>query len=307
MESEVKMGENVKENVIVDFIPVKEVTPRILIGVPILSWTHEFATSFLEFWTDLMTYQHKGKKYHIGYKFAYRRPVHMAEEELAQLALDSGCTHLLLMDDDIYDVHAEDLMKLIEADKDVISGIMFASGFPHAMCAFRRYDPTTKVADQPILEGPARLYEVPPEQRVGVQPIDLVPFCFTLIKTRVFNKIPKPWFTCDTQAPTDSWFMDAVMNSGIKPYAHFDVWLNHRGVTRHNQGLWVQMGLQKAQMGGDATIIQLTPEQMKVHEEFMKLKLKEAEVIAKQKIVDKTPFYEKSQEEAIGVPLGKRR
>ena len=39
--------------------PIPEI-PRILIGVPILAWTHEFATSFLDFWTDLMTYQNKG-------------------------------------------------------------------------------------------------------------------------------------------------------------------------------------------------------------------------------------------------------
>ena len=38
----------------------EEKVVKILIGVPILAWTHEFATSFLAFWTDLMTYQHKG-------------------------------------------------------------------------------------------------------------------------------------------------------------------------------------------------------------------------------------------------------
>ena len=276
---------------------VKEVeTPKILIGVPILAWTHEFAESFLSFWTGLMTYQHKGRKFHVGYRFMYRRPVHMAEEELAQFALDAGCTHLLLMDDDIYDVTPEDLLKLLDADKEVISGIMFASGFPHAMCAFRRYDAETKVADQPILKGPCRLYEVPPEQRVGVQPIDLVPFCFTLIKTEVFKKVGKPWFTCNTQAPTDSWFMDAVMAAGIKPYAHFDVWLNHRGVTRDNQPLWVQMGMQKAQKAGGASVIALTPEDMQRHEVFMRVKLEEAEKKIKEEAKTKFKVFEVSKE-----------
>lgn len=275
--------------------PQVEVTPRILIGVPILSWTHEFAESFLKFWTDLMTYQHKGRRFHVGYRFVYRKPVHMAEEELAQLAVDSGCTHILLMDDDIYDVTPEDLLKLLDADKDVISGIMYASGFPHAMCAFRRYSLDTKVADQPILKGPCRLYEVPPEQRVGVQPIDLVPFCFTLIKTSVFAKIPKPWFTCNTQAPTDSWFMDTVMNAGIKPFAHFDVWLNHRGVTRFNQPLWVQIGMANMQAKSPASIVTLTPEEMARHEAFMRMKLEEAEKTLKGKVVEGIRWYEKSE------------
>ena len=89
---------------------------KVLIGVPILAWTHEFATSFLEFWTNIMTYDTKKRTFHVGYKFAYRRPVHMAEEELAQFAIDSGCTHILLMDDDIYDVKADDLLKLLDAE-----------------------------------------------------------------------------------------------------------------------------------------------------------------------------------------------
>jgi len=281
---------------------VKEVeTPKILIGVPILAWTHEFAESFLSFWTSLMTYQHKGRKFHVGYKFMYRRPVHMAEEELAQFALDAGCTHLLLMDDDIYDVTPEDLLKLLDADKDVISGIMYASGFPHAMCAFRRYDPNAKVADQPILKGPCRLYEVPPEQRVGAQPIDLVPFCFTLIKTDVFRKIERPWFTCNTQAPTDSWFMDAVMAKGIKPFAHFDVWLNHRGVTKDNQPLWVQMGMQKAQKAGGASVVGLTPEEMQRHEAFMRVKLEAAEKSMKEEAIKKQKWFEKNKEVPIAL------
>ena len=64
------------------------VIPKILIGVPILAWTHEFATSFLQFWTELMTYQDKKRKFHVGYRFCYRKPVHMAEEELADFAIE---------------------------------------------------------------------------------------------------------------------------------------------------------------------------------------------------------------------------
>ncbi len=281
---------------------VKEVEiPKILIGIPILSWTHEFAESFLNFWTGLMTYQSKGKRFHVGYRFMYRRPVHMAEEELAQFAIDTGCTHLLLIDDDIYDITPENLLTLLDADKDVISGIMFASGFPHAMCAFRRYNPDTKVADQPILKGPCRLYEVPPEQRKGVQPVDLIPFCFTLIKTEVFKKIPKPWFTCDTQAPTDSWFMDSVMAAGIQPYAHFDVWLNHRGVTLQNQNLMVQMGMIKAQ--GTSSVIELTPDDMKRHEMFMRIKLEEAEKLMKEAAKNKLKMFEVSKDLPIAKEL----
>lgn len=281
-----------------------EIIPKILIGVPILAWTHEFAESFLRFWTDLMTFKRKGRKFHVGYKFMYRMPVHKAEEDLAKLAVDSGCTHLLLMDDDIYDVTAEDLMKLLDADKEVVGGIMYASGFPHALCAFRRYDIRTKVADQPILKGPARLYTLPPELQKGIQKVDLIPFCFTLIKTSLFKRLKKPWFNADNQAPTDSWFADTVLGADGEYYAHFDVWLNHRGVSRETQPLMCQLGMLKARKR-EGSVIRLTPAEMARHEAMMRIKLADAEKTLKKEAVGKVEFLEKSKAK-VAKPLGKQ-
>jgi hypothetical protein len=278
-------------------------TPKVLIGVPILAWSHEFATSFLSFWTELMTCKVEGLKFHVGYEFKYRRPVHMAEEELAEHAINTGCTHLLLMDDDIYDVTARDFCSLLMANKDVVSGIMHASGFPYAMCAFRRYNLDTKVAEQPILKGPARLYEVPPEQRVGLQKVDLVPFCFTMIKTEVFKKLRKPWFTCNTQAPTDSWFADTILSKGLEYYAHFDVWLNHRGVTQYNVGKWVELGMVDTQAKNKGNVVHLTQEEMQRHEAVMRMKLEDAEQNTKKLYGEKQKFYDKSEAEGVATPI----
>lgn len=284
---------------VVEEKPAHLANPKILLGVPVLAWTHEFATSFLELWTSIMTAGGKGRNLACGYKFEYRKPVHMAQEALAEFAVASGCTHLLLMDDDIYDVRVEDIFKLIDADKDVVGGIMYTSGFPHAMCAFRRYNLDTRVADQPILDGAARLYEIPEDQRVGLQECDLIPFGFTLIKTEVFKKIQKPWFQCNTQAPTDSWFMDSIMDAGIKPYAHFDVWLNHRGVKRDNRHLHVQIGMIEAQK--KSNVITLSPEDMNRHMMAMDLKLKEAEKERKVRDVAAQPFHNIGEEKhAVG-------
>lgn len=278
-------------------------TPKILIGVPILAWTHEFAISFLRFWTDLMTYQHKGRKFHVGYEFKYRRPVHIAEEELAQNAIDSGCTHLLLMDDDIFDVKVEDFLALLDADKDVVGGIMHTNGFPYSMCAFRKFDRDKKVADQPHLKSTTRLYEVPEDQRKGIQPVDLMPFAFTLIKTSVFDKIPKPWFKCDAMVPTDSWFADSIHDKNLEYYAHFDVWLNHNGTTRHNVHLKKQIGFLDAQRKNPDRVIGLTPEEMNRHEAYMVQKMEEAEEKFKIERASKIRFLEKSKENVIAVPV----
>ena len=273
--------------------------PKILIGVPILSWSHEFAMSFLKFWTDLMTYQHKGRRFHVAYKFAYRRPVQMAQEELAEAAIALNCTHILLMDDDIYDVTAEDFLKLLDADKDVVGGIMFTSGFPYAMCAFRRFNRRTKVADQPILKGPARLYEIPPEQRKGLQPVDLIPFGFTLIKTSIFKKLKKPWFTCNTQAPTDSFFADRMLNKRFDYFAHFDVWLNHRGITNDTRPFWFNLGMAQQYAKDNSSIINLSHEEMRKHEIVMQQKLDEAEKKAQRAEQARIMFLEKSSKRPI--------
>jgi len=278
---------------------IEPVIPKILIGVPILAWTHEFAESFLKFWTDLMTYEETSRKFHVGYKFMYRKPVHMAEEELVQFAINTGCTHVLLMDDDIYDITAEMLLTLLDADKDVVGGIMHTGGFPYAMCAFRRYDVEKPVASMPVEQGPARLYEVPHDQRTGVQRVDLIPFAFTLMKTSIFTKLEKPWFVCNTQAPTDSWFADKVLTAGLEYYAHFDVWLNHRGITRENQQAYIQLGMINQQSKGGNQVIGLTPEEMKMHEALMTQKLKDAEAKLKAQELEKQDFYKKDSSSPI--------
>ncbi len=275
--------------------------PKVLIGVPILAWTHEFALSFLRFWTELITVDPQKRKFHVGFEFKYRRPVDLAEEELAELALESGCTHLLLMDDDIYDVTADDFFKLLDADKEVVGGIMYTSGFPHAMCAFRRFDLTKKVADQPRLEESCRLYEVPHEQRVGLQPVDLIPFGFTMIKTSVFKKLPKRWFKCDTKAPTDSHFADSCIENNIEYFAHFGVWLNHRGIRQDNVGLQSQLGMHEAQRK-QGRCIPLTPAEMDMQEKMVRQKMKDAEENYKSEISRRITFYEKRSGLPSAVP-----
>lgn len=275
--------------------PPPEGRLRILIGIPILRTTQEFLESFLKFWTELIT--NHDSRYEVLYQFAYRKPVHMAEEFLVQTALYNKCTHILFIDDDIYDVTKEDLDKLIAADKDIIAGVMHASKFPHAMCAFRRYDTSKKVLDMPVDDSMFRLYEIPcvcekcgtaqthwdgkhcphcgaPQDNL-VQPVDLIPFCFTLIKTRVFDVLKQPWFHCTNKYPSDSWFADRVLEAGLREYAHMGVRLNHAGVTDATKPFYVQMGMAKAKSVNG--VVNLSPEQMEQHQQLLTSKMYETE------------------------------
>jgi len=272
---------------------------RIMIGIPILAWTHEFAESFLKFWTEICLMQQEEKRHiQVGYTFMYRKPVNIAEKQLVDLARYNKCTHILFMDDDIYDIHLTDLMKLIDADKDVIGGVMYASKFPYAMCVFRRYDDKKQVIDMPSDNSMYRLYEVPcqckkcnlglshwdaefcpkcgePQSNL-LQKADLIPFCFTLMKLSIFDKIKEPWFYCSDIYPTDSWFGDRCIEAGIQEWAHMGVRLNHAGCNDLTRPFLIQKGLEEAK-AKQAGIVNLTQEDMARHEVMLHNKMKEAE------------------------------
>lgn len=274
---------------------------RIMIGIPMLAVSYEFFESFLKFWTALVS--QRDARYEITYHFAYRKPVHMAEEYLVKTAIFNKCTHILLMDDDIFDVTPDDLNKLVDAKKEFISGVMHASKFPHAMCVFRRFDPTKRVIDMPADNSMYRLYEVQPkcphcsfqqpawdvhfcyscgkEINLEIQECDLTPFPFTLIDLKVFDKVKQPWFHCTNGYPTDSWFCDRLLEAGVKPHAHMLVRLNHAGVTDETKPHFCNMGMVKMQKS--KAIVHLSPEQMDIHQTLLHNKMKEVEESIKAK------------------------
>ena len=278
--------------------PPKEGKGRIMIGVPLLMVSYEFFESFLKFWTELCGASASGTlPFEVCYHFVYRTPVHMADEKLVKAARFNKCTHILFMDDDIFDVRLADLMKLWDAKKDMISGVMYASKFPHAMCAFRRYNTERKVTDMPVDNSIYRLYEIPclckkcgtgqshwdgkfcptcgEAQDNIVQRVDLVPFPFTLIKLDVFDKIKTPWFNTTCNYPTDSWFCDRMMESGLEVYAHMGVRLNHAGISDETRPHFMAMGMEKSKkLGG---IIGLAPQEMDTHQYLLERKMKETE------------------------------
>lgn len=279
--------------------PPEPGVPRILIGLPILSYSHEFVDTFLRFWTQVCT-QPKGKM-QVGYQFMYRKPVHMAEIQLVEIAIWNKCTHILFLDDDIYDYTLDDLNKLLAADKDVISGVMYASKFPFAMCVFRRFETEKKLIDMPSDNKMYRLYEVPcsctkcnfglshwdmkfcpicgEAQDNILQKTDLIPFPFTLMKVSIFDKIKKPWFHCEIEYPSDSWFADRCIEAGIQQWAHMGVRLNHAGVNDITKPHMFNMELEKRKTKepDKSGLIGLDEKDMAKHQFFLDVKMKEAE------------------------------
>ena len=163
--------------------------------------------------------------------FPYRRPIVDAENEIAQVAISNGSDYIFRMDDDIWGYQPGMVNKLIEADKEFISGIIFVSGFPYSKCAFRKQDPKLSLID--IYKN--KMLMLTEVEGRGVVPCDLSATPFTLIKTSIFEKILTPYYESVQGVAVDSVFCQKILDAGIQPYVHMDVQLNHRHVTPWNR------------------------------------------------------------------------
>lgn len=173
-----------------------------------------------------------------GFIFPYRKRIHAAENQIVKTALTNGFTHILRLDDDIWGVQPGDVLKLLDADKDFISAVMFIRGFPYSRCAFKKRDPNMSLLECEK-RGRGALEEIEGD---GVQPVDLTAFPFTLIKTTVYDKMKYPYFDEKDPASPDASFCQKCLDLGIQPYVHMDVQINHQEVTP-----WNRLGLFNAE------------------------------------------------------------
>ena len=137
------------------------------------------------------------------------------------------------MDDDIWGYQGGYINKLIDAQKEYISGVMYIAGFPYSSCAFRKQK---GYEDKSLVEiYKNKLLGLSEVEEPGVQPCDMVGTPFTLIKTTIYEKILMPYYKENKDAPPDSCFCQKLLEAGIQPYVHMDVKLNHRHVTPWNR------------------------------------------------------------------------
>lgn len=287
---------------------------KLLIGVPMLTPSYEFFTSWSAFWTDVL----RAAQFEVGYSFKHRKPQFVAAEELVEDAIGTGCSHILFMDDDILDVSLLDLSKLLEADVDIIGGVMVTKRFPFHDCALRRLDPKRPLIEHALNTTGFDMYSLPLAEQKGIKPVDLISFGLTLIKTSVFEKMKKPYFLPDPEffefckinpraiTLTDSIFFDKALNAGIQPYAHYGVWLNHNGVTRDNKSDWISIYRKAGKLTQPG--IKLNQKELLEHKMIIKELMTEAEERFKSEALDKIKFYKerKAQDEAELTHVGRK-
>jgi len=202
---------------------------KILIGMPTFGLDpnpNRWLATLLVILQDL---KRAGVEY--GFNFQYRKTIHKAENEIIRCALVNNFTHILRLDDDIWGVQPGDVMKLLNADKDFISAVMYIRGFPYMRCAFVKKDP--KMTLQECEKGGRdTLIEADGE---GIVPVDLTAFPLTLFKTSIYSKMKYPWFDAKEECTADAQFCQKCLDLDIQPYAHMDIQINHMEVTPWNR------------------------------------------------------------------------
>ena len=203
--------------------------PKILIGMPTFGLDpnpNRWLASLVVITQDL-----KRAGIEFGFNFQYRKTIHKAENAIIKTALTNGFTHLLRLDDDIWGVQPGDVMKLVDADKDFISAVMYIRGFPYSRCAFKKVDPKMTLSECER-KGRETLIEADGD---GIIPVDLTAFPFTLFKTSIYSKMKYPWFDAADKASPDAQFCQKCLDLGVQPYSHMDITVNHQEVTPWNR------------------------------------------------------------------------
>jgi len=200
---------------------------KILLACPVLDIRYEWFLGFLNIWEQFR----KRKNMDVGFYFPYRTPVHIADTEMVHEALKGNYDYILRMDDDIWDVPSDALERLLAADKDFISAVMYANSFPFQRCALVKKDKSRSLVD--IAKSSSNeCFEINGE---GIQPVDLTAFPFVLWKTSLFKKIPEPWFVYEPHVPTDNYFCQKCLDHGVQPHVDMNLQVTHRGVTCWNR------------------------------------------------------------------------
>lgn len=75
------------------------------------------------------------KDWEVEIQMPYRKPLQIADNQMARKAIKENFDYVLRMDDDVWDVKEGAIEQLIKADKDMISAVMYGNAFPYQRCA----------------------------------------------------------------------------------------------------------------------------------------------------------------------------
>lgn len=205
---------------------------KVLIGIP---YSHEclyraFTSSLMEMEKPCPAFVTFVK----GYDVSKQR------NDMVNIFMSGEYTHLLMLDTDII-APPNALAKLLEADKEVISGFYMRRHYPYLPIFMKKTD-KKYVMNFSFPEGG------------GVQQVDAVGTGICLFKREVFQKVPFPWFSFNKKTEDnepvgeDIYFSVKASNAGISLWCHTDVICGHIATVsvmpvKDGEGKWAYMSL----------------------------------------------------------------
>jgi len=165
----------------------------------------------------------------------HERSPAQARNMIIGAAQDHNCDRVLFIDDDM-GFAPDSLMKLLQHDVDIVSGLYLGKAFPHPPMVFDLADPETGAC------MPMYLFD----HITGLQPTVAAGFGFLLVKLSVFDKLEKPYVRLGELDPEqwcdDIGLFNRIRKVGIQSYVDTDVWIDHIGTCMYkpmrHEGKW---------------------------------------------------------------------
>lgn len=196
---------------------VNQREPFVFIGVPSVSEKMDY-----RFWLSTVTQNLNFK--HIWAPPIIREMPDMARNKLAHMALDYGCSHLCIIDDDMIYDDQNLIIKLLGHDKDIVGVRAYTRKPPYYPCVFYKVE--------------SGFYQEMDFDSCGLREVDGLGMAATLINLEVFRKMPEPWFKFhevkvlgrgDDRFGEDLYFCRKAKELGFKVWCDTDIETVHVG------------------------------------------------------------------------------
>jgi hypothetical protein len=170
------------------------------------------------------------KGYQLSFSYMANSLVYTARETMAEFAIKCEATHLLFIDSDMTPP-PDTIVKMLEAKKDIISGMIFKRAYPYQPCFYTECAVTQAKpeAGRPVKFIPHLMGPMEPETwpKDGVYEMQGVGTACTMIDVNVFKGLEKPWFFPLPDVGEDLSFCIKARKAGFKIWTHFGIDCGH--------------------------------------------------------------------------------
>ena len=152
--------------------------------------------------------------------FVHGRSPAKSRNILINAAQEQDCTHILFIDDDMT-YPADGLVKLLEHDVEVVSGLYLSRSYPHQSVVFDLADDEGKTCPMYLVDKPY------------LKPIVAAGFGFLLVKMSVFDKLEKPYVRLG-EMDNEEWcddigFCKRMREAGVNMFCDLNIQCGHMG------------------------------------------------------------------------------